>query len=177
MDALDFINDAELRKTIEGSIEFTYALLEESKRKRNSRLYQRETYRVIVLYAVSVIEAVLLFLYKKSGEEMTFADYKFVQKLPPEFRRVGSEASAVVVAVQKIQNKAEHQIGIKELTEFFKKKGWMAKEMDRLLPINDLRNTFHLFKPRGERTCSIRQVEASLKLLVDVIERGAKIGS
>lgn len=172
---LDFITDAGLRQTIENSTEYMYALSEEAKEKEKSDLYKEETYRVIMLYTVSVIEAVLLYLYKKHEDEMTFLDYKFVQPLPSEYGHSSNTNSRVVVAVQKREKMAEHKIGMGDLVCFFKERNLMKKETaEQILQINDLRNTFHLSKPRDKAVCDIVQVESALKLLVYVIQNAPK---
>ena len=53
MSDLDFIKDKELRSTLENSIEYIYALFEESKNGEQKQLYKEETYRVIILYVIS----------------------------------------------------------------------------------------------------------------------------
>lgn len=67
---LDFIKDKELRKTLEDSIEYIYALFEQSKDSKQKKSYQEETYRVIILYVVSAIEAILLYFYKARGRKL-----------------------------------------------------------------------------------------------------------
>ena len=170
MTDLDFITDTKLRKTVEDSIEHTYVLLKETKEDSKSARYKEETYRVIVLYTVAVIETVLLYLYKRSGEGMTSIDYKFIKTLPSEYCHSSEIGSKVVVAVQKITNKPEHKIGMQDLVSFFKDKKVMKKEtVDKLISINDIRNTFHLSKSRDGMVCDIEQVEVALKMLVYVI--------
>jgi intergrase/recombinase len=175
MDDLDFITDVGLRKTVEDSIEYAYVLSEESKGKNRSALFQEETRRVVVLYTVSIIEAVLLYLYKKHGDEMTYIDYKYVNVLPPEYHYGKDDESRMVIAVQQKNKKAEYQIGVNELVKFFTERMLMKKETaEEILKINDLRNTFHLNKPREKAVCDISQVETALKLLVYVIQRAPK---
>ncbi|MDO8743182.1 MAG: hypothetical protein Q7J30_01310, partial [Candidatus Azambacteria bacterium] len=60
---LDFIQDNELRKTIENAIQYIYIIFDQAKDSK-SELYKEETYRVIVLYVISVIEAILLYVLK-----------------------------------------------------------------------------------------------------------------
>lgn len=58
---IGFISDSELQDRINNAIEFIFTQYEESKTNNNNR-YREETYRIIILYVVSVIEA-LLFQY------------------------------------------------------------------------------------------------------------------
>lgn len=175
MDDLDFITEATLRKTIKDSIDYTYVLFEELKNKTGNKLYQEETYRVIVLYVISVIEAVLFYLYKKCGYEMTYLDYKYVNQLPVGYHHKDAQGAQIVIAVRRNVSKAEHQISLNDLVIFFKAQKRIIKSTaDEILAINDLRNTFHLNKPREKIACDIEQVERALKLLVYVIEKAPK---
>lgn len=175
MNELDFITDTSLRKTVKDSIDYTYILFEESKKITDNKLYEEETCRVIVLYIVSVIEAILFYLYKKGGYEMMYLDYKFVNTLPEDYRHKNSQGSRVVVAVQKSINKTDHQIGLSDLVNFFKDHKKLLKPTAKeILEINDLRNTFHLNKPRKKIICDVAQVERALKLLVYVIQKAPK---
>jgi hypothetical protein len=175
MDGLDFITDASLRKTVGDSIEYTYLLFEESKRRTDNKLYQEETCRVIVLYVVSIIEAILLFFYKKGGYQIPHIDYKYVEILPEKYTHMEASGDRVVVAIQKRGNKEEFQIGLKSLADFLESQKLISKRAaSEILAINNLRNTFHLSKPRGKIACGVRQVERALKLLVYIIERSPK---
>lgn len=171
MKDLDFIKDADLRKTIENSIEYIYALLEQSKSNEQNELYREETRRVIILYVVSAIEAILLYFYKIRGEKIEYLEYKFVQHLPSEYEHNGKAGLPVVVAVQEKIEKQEHQIGLHDLVIFLKtKKLIQDKTADDILELNDVRNTLHFNKPRA-KNCDVKQVEAALQLLVYTIER------
>lgn len=175
MSDLDFIEDAGLRKTLEDSIEFVYALFEQSKTKEQSKLYQEETYRVIILYVVSAIEAVLLYFYKIRGEKITYQEYKFVETLPGKYAHIDKEGSSVVVAVQETVEKKEHQIGLHDLATFFKEKKLIQeKTVDEILKLNALRNTFHFAKPRTDSVCDLPRVEAALQLLVRTLKYAPK---
>src|SRR3989338_4614638 len=105
MNDLDFVEDSALRKTLENSIEYIYALFEETKAKKQNKLYQEETYRVIILYVVSAIEAVLLYFYKVREEKITYPEYKDVQILPKQYFYKDKEGSPVIVAVQETVEK------------------------------------------------------------------------
>lgn len=175
MKDLDFIKDDELRKRIEDSIEYIYALFEQSKGNKQKEFYQEETYRVIILYVVSAIEAILLYFYKTRGEKIEYIEYKFVQTLPSKYRYNGKTGLPVVIAVQEKLEKQEHQIGLHDLVIFFKtKKLIQEKTVDDILKLNDVRNTFHFSKPRT-KNCDIKQVEAALQLLVYTLERAPRV--
>src|ERR1035437_8678764 len=98
--ALDFIVDESLRKTIEDAIQYIYIIFDQTE-VSDSMLYKEETYRVIVLYVISVIEAVLLYVLKIRGDKIDYIDYKYVTSLPREFIHEEVPENSVVVAVQK----------------------------------------------------------------------------
>lgn len=174
MKKLDFVKDEYLRKTLENSIDFIYEFYEQSKGDGQKKVYQEETYRIIILYVVSAIEAVLLYFYKVRGEKIEYCEYKFVQPLSSEYMHGEKAGSPVVVAVQEKIEKQEHQIGLHDLVTFFKaKKLILEKTADEILELNDVRNTFHFNKPRA-KNCDLKRVEAALQLLVHTIERAPK---
>ncbi len=171
MNNLDFITNKDLRSTIENSIEYIYALLEDSKNSKQKELYREETHRVIILYVISVIEAVLLYFYKERGEKMEYVEYKFAEQISEKYFHSEKKGLPVVVAVQEKIEKKEYQIGLHELVIFFKdKKLIKEKTVDDILELNDIRNTFHFNKPRTKK-CDLVHVESALKLLVYTIEK------
>lgn len=170
MNDLDFIKDDELRKTLEDSIEYTYALYEQSKAIKQKELYQEETYRVIILYVVSAIEAVLLYFYKEQEEKMAYIEYKCVWTLP-DYESVKKPGLPVVIAVQINVEKEDHQIGLRELVGFFETKGFIPeKTANDILELNDVRNTFHFSKHRSKK-CDVSRVNSAFALLLDTLER------
>ena len=171
MNDIDFIKDEELKKRLEDSIEYIFALFEQSKDAGQKERYQEETYRVIILYIVSVIEAVFLYFYKVRGEKIEYVEYKFVQVLPSEYEHREKKGLPVVVAIQEKLEKQEHQIGLHDLVIFFKTKKLMQeKTANDILELNDVRNTFHLNKPRA-KNCDLKRVESALQLLVYTLEK------
>jgi hypothetical protein len=174
MDDLGFITDAGLRRTLVDSIEYMYALYSQSKSGGENNLYLEETYRVIVLYAVSAIEALLLYLYKVRGEAIQCIEYKYLQPLPASFSHSDKKGCPVVVAVQVKVEKKEHQLGVYELVEFCKEKKLLSPKLaEDILKMNDVRNTFHFSKPRS-KPCDVKIAEHALQLLVQVIARTEK---
>ena len=174
METLDFIKDRELKSTLEGSVEYLYVLYEQSKDKEQKELFSEETRRVMILYVVSVIEAILLYVYKRQDGVIEKNEYKFVKPLPETFSHSKKKECPVVVAVQEKVEKKDHEIGLHELVRFFKSKGLMREDtMSDILEMNDVRNTFHFSKPR-RNSCSINRVEKAMQLLVYTIERAPK---
>ncbi len=121
MTDLDFITDADLKKTLEDSIEYLYVLFADSKNGKNA-LFAEETHRVIILYIVSIIEAVLLYIFKKKDNEIIKIEYKHIVSLLSEYTYVGKKDSIVVVAIQKKTKKQDYEIGLSELVQFFREK-------------------------------------------------------
>ncbi len=174
MKNLEFIKDKELRVTIENSIEYMYALYEDSRNEEKSSLYKEETYRVIVLYVISIIEAILLFFYKEKSDRIEKIQYKFITHLPNEYVHNKKTGLPVVIAVQEKIQKREDEIGLYELVNFFLSKRLIRKETaEEILELNDIRNTLHLSKPR-KKQCDIDKVEESFKLLIRTIEKAPK---
>lgn len=170
----DFIQDNKLRKTIKDAIQYIYIIFDQVKDSKNI-LYKEETYRVIILYVISVIEAILLYVLKLRNEQITYIEYKYVTSLPEEFSHSKIPQNSVIVAVQKEQIKTNNQIGLVELVNFMKDNGLMNEQFAReILNANDIRNTFHLTKSRIEIKCEIGIVEKSLELLVKVIKNAPK---
>ncbi|MFA5830031.1 MAG: hypothetical protein WC843_06110 [Candidatus Gracilibacteria bacterium] len=172
MSNFDFIKDENLRNTLDDAIEFIYVLFKRSKEEGQKELYKEETHRIIILYVVSAIEAVLLYFYKDRGERIKHPEYKFVQALSPKFGHSEKKGCPLVIAVQ--EKKEKDQIGMRDLVTFFKAKKLIEEKMaNDILELNDVRNTFHLSKPRA-KSCDVKQVEAALQLLVHTIENAPK---
>ncbi|MCX6812281.1 MAG: hypothetical protein NTW79_01475 [Candidatus Berkelbacteria bacterium] len=171
MSDLEFIKNEDLRLTLENSNEYIYAVLENLKKNEQSELYKEETYRVIILYVISAIEAVLLYFYKEREEKMEYLDYKFVAPLPKNYIHSEKNSFPVVIAVQEKVGKEDHRIGLNDLVTFFKnKKLIQPKTASQILELNEIRNTFHFSKPRTKK-CSLEHVESALKLLLHTIEK------
>ncbi len=171
---LDFIKDRELKRTIKDSIQY-FSLIFDSAKKSSSDLYKEETYRVIILYVISIIEAILLYVLKKRGGEMMHIQYKFVSPIQESFKHAELPNSPVVIAVQKEEIKNERRIGLVDLVAFMEKSNLMSETFaTKILDTNDIRNTFHFTKPRNKITCEIETVENALELLVDTIKKARK---
>ena len=171
---LDFIQDNELRKTIEDAIQYIYIIFDQAKDSK-SELYKEETHRVIILYVISVIEAILLYVLKSRNEQITYTEYKYPTPLPEEFSHSKIPKNPVIVAVQKEQIKTNSQIGLVELVNFMKDGGLMKEQFAReILNANDIRNTFHFTKSRSQIKCEVGVVEKSLEILVKIIKNAPK---
>ena len=174
MSDFDFIKDSLLRKNIEDSIEYIYLLHQESKEKGKNILYKEETNRVIILYVISVIEALFLYFYKNISEKDVNIDYKVLQELPKDIISK-KEKGKIVLALKQENEKKEYELMLHTLVNFFEKVGRIkSSTKTRILELNQLRNTFHLSKKRKNK-CNTKAVEDALDLLVYVIKNISKI--
>ena len=159
----DFIGDDKLRERINVSIEYIFALYEDAK-DNESIEFQKETYRVIILYTVSIIEALLFSIYHELDEFLYRTDYKDTVELKEQYTHT-VHVGSVIVATRTDVKKTEHEIGFQELLMFLKKSKVLKKiTVDRIIKINSLRNSFHFLK-KGDIECKIEDVEEALSLL------------
>mgnify|MGYP001599166181 CR=1 FL=1 len=93
-----FISDVSLRKKIIESIETISGLYLVEKDSKYPKELTREVRRIIILYSASIIEALLLFLYKKSKYHIENIEYKEVFQLPSGFQ--SENKSKLIIAKQ-----------------------------------------------------------------------------
>ncbi len=170
---LTFITDVILRRRIEDSIEYIYTLYETTKQSDKNELYQTETYRVIILYTVSIIEAVLFYIYEKRKLSLKKTEYKAIIYLPDSYKN-DSLSGRVMLGVESVRTKIESEIGLKELVEFLCVNSIIKPATkDKLLEIIKIRNSVHL-RQNGRNTCLVSDVDGALELLVYVITHSAR---
>ena len=174
-DELNFLKDKDLKKTIEDSIQYVRIVSKQAKDSEKA-LFKEETYRVIILYIVSIIEAVLLHIFSLRNEKIDRLDYNYVNPISREFKHSELPHDVVVIAVQKKTIKDNKHIGLVELIDFMKTNYLIEKKLaQEILDINNIRNTFHFTKPRNEITCEIKIVENALELLIKVLKNAPKM--
>ncbi len=174
MSDFDFIKDTKLRKNIEDSIEYILILHQESKEEGKNNLYREETNRVIILYVISVIEALFLYFYKNIKEKIVAVKYKELKNLGNEVQAKTSEGEVFLV-VKFEKEKKEWELMLRTLVKFFEKgKRIKPETAKKILELNSLRNTFHLGKER-ENKCDTEKVEEALSLLFYIIKNISKI--
>ncbi len=162
---LAFITNPSLRQRIEDSIEYIYTLYEESKQSDKNELFKTETHRVIILYTVSIIEALLFYIYEKKGLTITRVDYKEKEHLPESYRNIKVDGR-IVIAIEKHTPKQESEISLRELVHFLVTEKIVKEETEsKLLSIIKTRNSVHL-RHKGFTTCSVADVDEALELLV-----------
>ncbi len=170
---LTFISDPILRQRIEDSIEYIYALYEESKQSDKNKLFQTETYRVIILYTVSVIEAVLFYVYEKRGVFITKTEYKEKRYLPSTYLNTKVEGK-IAILVEKTSEKDEPEISLNELAQFLvEEKVLKAETAEKLIRITKMRNSVHLRK-KTTHAYTIGQVDDALEFLLYTLTNAHK---
>lgn len=161
---------SDVEKRISDAIWYISALYEDA-RDNSSRLYEQETYRVIILYVTSVIEALLFEKYEELEQKITVDEYKEASALPTTF--CNPRKGEIVICRRLTVQKTEQNIGLYELLDFLIDKVITRKTAVRIKKINSLRNSFHFRKP-GNSTCKIADVDESLQLLEMVVENCRK---
>lgn len=172
---LSFIKDKDevLGKRIENSIEYIYSLYEDSKQAHRSDLYRTETYRVILLYVVSIIEAVLFYIYDARKLSLTKIEYKSIHKLPNKFIDTSTKGQ-LIMAVKTERGKTEPEITLRELVQFLVQEKVLKKETsERLFKVMEIRNSIHLRQPK-QKSHTVIDVIFSLDLLEYVINNAAQ---
>lgn len=170
---LSYITDTVLRRRIEDSIEYIYALHTQSKQIEISDIYRSETYRVIIVYVVAIIEALLFYIYQQRNQKITKIEYKEKIFLNGAYCH-SLVAGNVIVAVQKIIEKTESEIGLKELVEFLGKEKVLKEEtLTQLLAMLPFRNSVHL-RQKNTPPCTIKNVETTFDFLLYIITHTEK---
>ncbi len=172
---LSFIEDAILRDNIESSIRYIYLLFSRSL-SENDADFKTETHRVIVLYVASVVEAILLYVYRERGQPQEIVEYKHPTQLSGEFFHKALPGKKVVVAVQVSRAAGEREMMLDKLITFFQEKKLMKKVFaEKIVAAKDIRNTFHLAKSREGIDCDVAAVEKALDLLVKTIKYAPRV--
>ncbi len=157
---LDFISDATLRRKVSDAIETTSFLYLKRNEKGVSAGFASEIRRMEILYAASIIEAVLLFLFKKRNESMTKMDYKDVHILPASYQQ--SAASQFVVAKQSKVLRQDRELMLDNLLDFFSEKRVIKNSLKtKIDKARRVRNTFHLSKSRKGIRCGAKAVDSA----------------
>lgn len=162
-ESFDFISDQNVRSNIIDSIDFSSALqLISEKIPQENR---EESYRTIILYAASIIEALLL--YYLSEKNLFLSEDKFIHIsiLPNQFQ---NDLGEIVVAIRKTvkRNDADFSKVIDFLEKMLGKN--LAKNIHK---IRETRNTFHLLKTRTKiQEKDVEHANATLLKLVKKIQ-------
>lgn len=167
---LTFIKNKTLQQTIVDSINYMNVLFKTNKQIANNT-HKEETYRVIILYIVAVIEALLLYVLKERNEEIITLNYKKPSEISIKVKHTDYPNDKFVTAIQCKEIKPDQQIGVQDLVNFMHKKNLMkADTVNDILEINNIRNTFHLNKPRLDIKLELNKVEKAFALLYKIID-------
>jgi hypothetical protein len=171
---LTFIKNIALKKAIKDSIEYMNILFD-SANDSSSNAFKEETYRVIILYVVAVIEAVLLCVLKERDDQISVLDYKIPREICKKVKHQDYPQGTFVTAIQCKEIKPDQQIGVQDLVMFMVNNKLMKDDTAKdILEINNIRNTFHLNKPRTDIKLELNKVEKAFSLLYKIIKGAPK---
>lgn len=165
MDAniFDFVTPKALRKNIVESVKFVnrlWVLAQEVGQE-----YEDEMVRTIILYNISIVEALLLFRTKK--QKMKFYDevYLNTNLLPKSFQHTDQE---LVVAYRDKKKRDESRIWLNELIR--ENKIFLGKSLNKQISdLQSTRNTFHLSRIRS--VLSLTKAEESFDIVLKLITK------
>lgn len=160
--AFDFITPIAFRKNIIESVEFTAWLWVTA--QGIELKYIDDINRTIILYNISIIEALLFFRVKKKKIKFLVQEYKHPHQLPAEF---GKSNKIVVLAFRESTPKPDAQIWLSDLLK--EQKDFLGKKLyEQIKELQDVRNTLHLSKKRSERLTLAKSQESFDSLLAVV---------
>jgi len=169
MDGNDFsfITPAPFRKNIIESVEFTAWLWVAA--KGIEKRFVDDINRTIILYNISIIEALLLFRVRKLKIKFMTQEYKKAHELPIQFRKANQ---SVVVAFRENITKADSQIWLNDLLR--EQQNFLGDKLhQQIKTLQDARNTLHLSKKRSERF-TLQKSQASFDALLAVVTKMKK---
>jgi len=163
-DAFSFVTPKAFRTNIVESVEFVawlWVLAQKIEEK-----YRDESVRTVILYNMSIVEALLLFWAKKKKKK--FFEDKYTDKhiLPTELQGVTNKE--LLVAHFSKMEKDDTRIWFHDLIA--EGKQLLGKDLhDRVVDLQDIRNTFHLSKTR--RALSLKKSEESFDVVLEVVNK------
>lgn len=166
---LTFITTLSLRNKLVGAIETISDLYTISEGPETKTLLAIEIRRVIVLYVASIIEAILLFLFKNTSLTYPKIEYADVCVLPSSFQL---EKDKKLVVAKQIENvRSDKELMLDVLLKVFVNKNIISAELEtKIKHAKDVRNTFHLSKLRSGIFLSKKKVDISIEALYEVVE-------
>lgn len=160
---LDFITSKALRKNMVESIEFAAWLWIFAQEIENK--YKDEMFRTIILYNISIVEALLLFRAKRIKIKFFKYDYKESAELPKTFHPAGRQ---VFVTFRDKTTRNESQVWFYELIK--EQKDFLDTTLHKqVVDLQDIRNTFHLSRPRS--ILSPEKVDESFAVVLKIINK------
>lgn len=163
-DAFSFVTPKAFRTNIVESVEFVawlWVLAHEIEDK-----YQDEMVRTVILYNMSIAEALLLFLAKKKKKK--FFEDKYTDKYTLPTALQGAPDKELLVAHFSKVEKSDTRVWFHDLIA--ESKQLLGKDLhDRVIDLQDIRNTFHLSKTR--RALSLKKAEGSFDVVLEVVNK------
>lgn len=162
-----FISDINLRRKLVEAIQTTSELYLVQQDPNYSAL-AKEIRRMIVLYCASIIEAVLLYLYKKNRFEITKLEYRDVQTLAQRFQ-LDSHCKFVIASQMNVP-RHERELMLDLLLKLFVDKNIIPTQLgEKIEKAKAIRNTFHLAKPRSGMSIGQPGVKTALDAVYETI--------
>ena len=163
-----FITDHSLRVKIEDAIETISLLYLLNQNKGLSEGFAKENRRMMILYAASVIEAVLLYLYKKKECSINKTEYTKVHTLPQTYQL---ETGLTLVLAKQVQTpKNDRELMLDVLLKYFSESGLITESLKKKIEkAKNVRNTFHLSKSRKGIPCGNLTVKSSSEAVLGTL--------
>ena len=162
--AFDFVTPKTFRTNIIESVGFVaylWVLAQQIEEK-----YRDEMARTVILYNISIVEALLLFWAKK--HKIKFLEDKYTEKyvLPKNLQGI-PDKELLVAHCCKIE-KPDARIWLHDLVS--EGKQLLGSDLhSEIIDLQDIRNTFHLSKTR--RTLSLDRAEDSFDVVLEVVNK------
>lgn len=165
MDAsiFDFVTPKALRKNIVESVKFAnwlWTLAQEVDQE-----YKDEMVRTIILYNISITEALLLFRAKQQKIQFYDEVYLNSNTLPKIFQHTDQE---LIIAYRDKKKRDESRVWFNELIR--ENKIFLGKSLNKQISdLQSTRNTFHLSRARS--VLSITKAEESFDIVLKLINK------
>jgi len=163
-DAFSFVTPKAFRTNIIESVKFVAWLWVLAQKIEDE--YQDETVRTVILYNMSIVEALLLFWTKKKKKKFFEDKYTNKHTLPTELQGTGGKE--LLVAHFSRVEKEDTRVWFHDLIAECKQ--FLGKDLhDRVIDLQGIRNTFHLSKTR--RALSLKKAGVSFDVVLEVVNK------
>ncbi|KKW33210.1 MAG: hypothetical protein UY76_C0007G0006 [Candidatus Uhrbacteria bacterium GW2011_GWA2_52_8d] len=163
-----FIDNKALQKKIADTTKIMSVFYITDQQRGLDPLFVKELRRIYVLYAASIVEVLLVCLFKKGGFSIEDVVYKDPSPLPEKYQ---SGKDTIVLARQGKKQRPERRLTLDVLIGFFEELGRLPVNLvKRLRVMKDVRNTFHLGKSRQGRQLNSKSLEAAATAILEVAE-------
>ena len=163
-DAFSFVTPKAFRTNIAESVKFVVWLWVLAQKIEQE--YRDESVRTVILYNMSIVEALLLFWTKKKKKK--FFEDKYTDKYTLPSALQGTIDKELLVAHFSKVEKSDTRVWFHDLIAECKQ--LLGKDLhDRVIDLQDIRNTFHLSKTR--RALSLKKAEGSFDVVLEVVNK------